>query len=522
MELWNNSLLHGIAEWFSEKASQSVTAEKLDAFYERPDPAENSVYGRFLRVIDRFLAAIGSLLECSLFYAVLSWLKKLYFRITENSFFFSFINRISLHRWVLIAFSLYLPVDWMLRDIIHSTRIASVWDELFMIVGIVLVLWRCCLDKGSGRYVRATSVGAALVLYIAVMLMLMMVTRPRFDIAFAGFRAQIQYTLWFFIILRLIDDERDAKTVIFCFAAVVFAMSLHGIYQFIVKVPIPKEWTTTSESAVRTRVFSIVGSPNIFGTLLVLAAPIPAALIYYLKKPLHKFLALCVTGAMCLCDLFTFSKASWGALAITIVIFAVFVDRRLLIALAGAVSAILVAVPSITNRLTFIFSKDYEVASAIGGRALRWATGRELLANSSPWFGFGLGRFGGAVAMNNQVIDTKDGFKYFYMDNYYLKTMVEGGYIGLLAFVFLLAVFVVCAFRLIGKVGKQYETDRSKDELFRNVGNDKLLLVALLSGMCGVMFHCYFENIFEEPYMMAYFWGLAAVVLSFGFVKSRE
>ena len=494
MELWNNSLLHGIAEWFSEKASQSVTAEKLDAFYERTDPAENSVYGRFLRVIDRFLAAIGSLLECSLFYAVLSRLKKLYFRITENSFFFGFINRISLHRWVLIAFSLYLPVDWMLRDIIRSTRIASVWDELFMMIGIVLVLWRCCLEKGSGRYVRATSVGAALVLYIAVMLMLMMVTRPRFDIAFAGFRAQVQYTLWFFII---------------------------GIYQFIVKVPIPKEWTTTSESAVRTRVFSIVGSPNIFGTLLVLAAPIPAALIYYLKKPLHKFLALCVTGAMCLCDLFTFSKASWGALAITIVIFAVFVDRRLLIALAGAVSAILVAVPSITNRLTFIFSKDYEVASAIGGRALRWATGRELLANSSPWFGFGLGRFGGAVAMNNQVIDTKDGFKYFYMDNYYLKTMVEGGYIGLLAFVFLLAVFVVCAFRLIGKIGKQYETNRSKDELFRNVGNDKLLLVALLSGMCGVMFHCYFENIFEEPYMMAYFWGLAAVVLSFGYIKEK-
>jgi len=179
-------------------------------------------------------------------------------------------------------------------------------------------------------------------------------------------------------------------------------------------------------------------------------------------------------------------------------------------------------VPSITNRLTFLFSKEYEIASSLGGRALRWATGRELLANSSPWFGFGLGRFGGAVAMNNQVIDTKDGFQYFYMDNYYLKTMVEGGYIGLLAFVFLLAVFVVCAFRIIGKLGKLYKTDRSEDELFRNIGNDKLLAVALFSGMCGVMFHCYFENIFEEPYMMAYFWGMAAVLLSFGFVKDKE
>ena len=522
MVLWNNSLIHGISEWFSDKASQSVTAERLEAFYDRPDPAEASLYGRLLRLIGGMLLSVGSFLECSVFYGVICWLKKLYFRITENSFVFSAVNRISLHRWFLILFSLYLPVDWILRDVVKTAALSSVWDEIFMAVGIFLVLWRAALAQDRGRFMRATTVGAVLILYISVMFMLMMIVRPNTAIAVAGFRAQVQYTLWFFIILRLIEDPGDAKTVLFCFAGLVFVLSLHGIYQFIIGVPIPASWVTSSESGVRTRVFSIIGSPNLFGTLLVMAAPIPAALIYYLKKPLHKFLALCATGCMCLCDLFTFSKASWGALAITVIIFAVFVDRRLLLALAAGVAGILVAVPSIANRLTFIFSKEYEVASSIGGRALRWATGRQLLADSNPWLGFGLGRFGGAVAMNNQVIDTKDGFSYFYMDNYYLKTMVEAGYIGLLAFILLLVAFTVCGFKAMQRAGKGFVADRSKDELFRNIGNDKLLAAALFSGMCGVMFHCYFENIFEQPYMMAYFWGLAAVLLSMGDVAKER
>ncbi len=76
-------------------------------------------------------------------------------------------------------------------------------------------------------------------------------------------------------------------------------------------------------------------------------------------------------------------------------------------------AAVLVAVPSITSRLTYLFTNDYKEASAVGGRALRWETGWNLLHENSPWLGFGLGRFGGAVAMNNQVLDKTEEFSYF-------------------------------------------------------------------------------------------------------------
>ncbi|MBO5666987.1 MAG: O-antigen ligase family protein, partial [Firmicutes bacterium] len=162
-------------------------------------------------------------------------------------------------------------------------------------------------------------------------------------------------------------------------------------------------------------------------------------------------------------------------------------------------------------------------------RTLRWETGLNLLHENNPWLGFGLGRFGGAVAMNNQVLDKTEEFSYFYMDNYYLKTLVEMGYIGLIFFVILLvglAIWGICA---IYQSDDRYVSgkdrgpaDRTVDPLFRNEGNMKPLTVGIFSGLMGVLLHCYFENIFEEPYMMAYFWGLAAAVMYAGFFRKRE
>ena len=147
--------------------------------------------------------------------------------------------------------------------------------------------------------------------------------------------------------------------------------------------------------------------------------------------------------------------------------------------------------------------------------------GRNLLHENSPWLGFGLGRFGGAVAMNNQVLDKTKDFEYFYMDNYYLKTLVEMGYLGIIFYIVALIAFAVMAVRAIracnqGRVWGVYD-----DALTRSNGNLKCLAVGLFAGMTGVLVHCYFENIFEEPYMMAYFWGLAAALQRLGAI-SRE
>lgn len=501
MKLFEESAIAAFSDQWNALYEQSNTKRLWEGFCSSPDPADSSLYKRFLVFIEALLVKLSDAVRESFLDRIFGseLLKKLFFA----------------------CFALYLPIEYFLRDMLKLS-VASVWEEAFICAGIFLVLWRTLSGRGGGCLARATSLEICLLLYIVIGLLLMCINEPFPRIAFAGFRAQYEYLIWFFIIIRLIDSREDARFLVRSFLAVIALLSLHGIYQFIVAVPIPESWVAQAEMSVRTRVFGLTGSPNIFGSLLVLGAPSAAAMMYYVKDTRQKIFFLGLTGIICLCDLFTFSRGSWVGLVAAIIVFALYVDRRLFLVMLAAISGILVLVPSIAQRIAFLFTSSYLQASSIGGRSLRWETGRTLLHENSPWIGFGLGRFGGAVAMNNQVLDKTEEFEYFYMDNYYLKVLVESGYLGLITFILCLVVFVILAVKAIYKAGRGFEALRSRDQLIRNAGNDKLLAVGLFSGMCGIMVHCYFENIFEEPYMMAYFWGLAAVLLYFGMDKNGQ
>jgi hypothetical protein len=65
---------------------------------------------------------------------------------------------------------------------------------------------------------------------------------------------------------RLIEEENDVYAFVFPFAALGTLVALHGIYQYIIDVDVPSSWTSVTEMGVRTRVFSILNSPNIMGS----------------------------------------------------------------------------------------------------------------------------------------------------------------------------------------------------------------------------------------------------------------
>lgn len=416
---------------------------------------------------------------------------------------------------LLFCLAMYLPIDYLLRSVLGIGFLASVWDEGFLLLCVCYLIWHTAMGRaplGS----RVTPLEGYLWLFIGVGFFLMCAVSPVPSIAVDGLRAEVQYLLWFFVAIRLIEDDRDFGIFYGALLFLGVCVALHGVYQFIAAVPIPASWVSDTEQGVRTRVFSITGSPNICGALLVLLAPLAAGMMYFCKKGWQKFLALCAVGVMCLSILFTFSKGAWLGLAVAVLVFACFLDRRLIALMGAGAAAAVIAVPSIANRITYLFTADYVEASQRAGRMVRWETGLRLLEESNLWLGFGLGRFGGAVAMQNQVIevikmpDGTDSFSYFYMDNYYLKTLVEMGYIGLFFFLLLLVGLVLWSLRAVGR------TKLSKNNRAR------VLPVALFSGMAGVLAHCYFENIFEVPYMMAYFWSMAAAILYVGYFRKRR
>ena len=99
-----------------------------------------------------------------------------------------------------------------------------------------------------------------------------MCIRDRYtSIQIAGFRATCQYLLWFYLVTRLIRNDRDCMTLYLTLVSLSFVLSLHGIYQYITKAPMPSNWVAQAETAVRTRVYSIFGSPNIMGDFMAVS-----------------------------------------------------------------------------------------------------------------------------------------------------------------------------------------------------------------------------------------------------------
>lgn len=406
---------------------------------------------------------------------------------------------------LLTVLALYGLVDYALRDVLSIPVVSSLWDEALLMLALLWLVWDR-MRAPCPRPIRANPLSPAVFLFVGVGLALMFVISPFFSIAVAGWRATVQYMLWFFVVIRLLRDDRDLMNLYYVMVGAAFLIALHGIYQYIVAVPIPSNWTDQAEQSVRTRVFSIFGSPNIMGDYMVMFAPMAAALAYWAKSVKGKLFFWLVTFCMCFSCLFTMSRGAWMAMAVTVLVFSALVDRRLLLLILAAGLCSL-SLPFVASRIGYLLTPEFIASTTNGGRASRWALALTYWSES-PLFGVGLGMFGGAVAMQHKIYSA---VSYFYVDNYYLKILVEMGVVGLTAFFALLVCLLFTGARTLYRTAK-VQKDRSA----------YLLSAGMFSGLCGVVIHCYFENIFEEPYMMAYFWIIAAMLVYLGFFRKQE
>lgn len=453
------------------------------------------------RLLWRWGQTLVPILRGSLLYRIYGAI----FRCGRNSKILGWLFRGGLTAFILAAVGLYCIIDYALRDVLAIPVISSVWDEGLMMLAILWILYDR-MRAPKAVIPRINPLDTSVFLFMGIGLGLMFLVSPFFSISVAGYRATVQYMVWFFLLTRLIRDDRDFILLYLVLVSAAFVIALHGIYQFIVAVPIPSNWTDQAEGDVRTRVFSIFGSPNIMGDFMVMFAPMAAGLAYWFRDIRAKIFWWLVTFCMCFACLFTMSRGAWMSMAVVILVFAILVDRRLigLMCIALVVSLFL---PFVASRIGYLLTPEFAASTNNGGRGSRWNIALGYLA-MNPVFGFGLGMFGGAVAMQNQIYKW---ISYFYVDNYYLKILVEMGWVGFIAFILLLLSLLYVGFRAV------YRTSQTPKE--QSVFP---LCAGMLSGLIGVLVHCYFENIFEEPYMMAYFWSIAAMIVYAGFFRRRK
>ncbi|MCL2422131.1 MAG: O-antigen ligase family protein, partial [Defluviitaleaceae bacterium] len=110
-------------------------------------------------------------------------------------------------------------------------------------------------------------------------------------------------------------------------------------------------------AALSTRIYATFANPNVYGTYLLLAIPLAAVCMLYAKNIWYKLFAAGITGLLVIALALTYSRGGYLALAATVFIFLVLVEKRLIVLFAAGVAAMPLVLPaSIIGRIVSIFN----------------------------------------------------------------------------------------------------------------------------------------------------------------------
>lgn len=398
----------------------------------------------------------------------------------------SFLEKI--YFLIMAAFVAFPVIDYILRNKLPIPLLSSLWDDLLLLAGLVLVGLR--LLFGSPR--RHTKLSKAILALVLLGMAYLVLDLTSVSINIEGFRAIFQYMFVFFIAFYLNDRPENTRALLALAVFIGSLIAIHGIYQWVFKVPMPGNWVDAGETG-GTRAFSIIGSPNALGSYMAFLIPISLGLFRQEKSWLPKLLFVLAAFLMLACLVFTGSRGAWIAFAAALGVIGIIYDRRILI--AGIIAAVLaiVFVPYVHQRVTYLFSAEYMTKSSQSGRIARWFDAYDQMRNS-PLFGDGMGHYGGAVAKRNYNVT--------YTDNYYMKTLAEMGLLGLTMFLW-----------LMGKTLKEGYL------AMKNLSSSqyKYIATGMLAGLIAVVLHNAVENIFELPFINANFWLVAGLLVALPF-----
>lgn len=396
-------------------------------------------------------------------------------------------------------------VDYVLRIVLGVPVLSSLWDEL-VLVGLLGILgWKLFFRDVNFRELEHLPLAKPMFLLVLYAIALIFIDYHYMSIGVEGFRASFQYLFAFFAAYFLVRSQRDMINLLSIVVGVGILLGLHGVYQYIIGVPTPSHWVDAGES-VRTRAFSIVGSPNVLGGFMALTMPITLGMGLWVMQfgqgwlNRYRLIGLGLIGAsgiISLCLLVTFSRGALlalvASLAVVAILFALMYNRRFIFVVIGlgvvGVGLAYFFAPTVIERLLYVFSPEYFEKSATNGRIARWLNAFDKMRHE-PFFGAGLGQYGGAVGARH--------FSTIYVDNYYAKTMAEMGLVGIGLFLWLIGSLIRSGYQAWVSVWKS---------------SYRFLAAGLFGGLLAVILHNGVENIFEVPFMNVLFWLCAGLLL---------
>ena len=255
-----------------------------------------------------------------------------------------------------------------------------------------------------------------------------------------------------------------------------------------------RTWQDVILFADISRIYSTFENPNVYGTYLLLAIPLAAACIVYVRKTFLRLCAIGITGMLLLNLFATYSRGCYVALAVGAVVFVLIIYKQLIVLLIPALFASLLVLPAtVVNRIFGIFNMA-DTSTAF--RLNIWRGSLRMLGDFWP---MGVGQ--GEYAFNRVYTYYSLGAIFTpHSHNLFLQIFLETGIVGFLVFLGMLACFF-----------------RAQANFLRRVKELRLRIMsaAMVAAVSGFLFQGVFDYAFYNYRVMLSFFLFIGLGIAF-------
>lgn len=336
---------------------------------------------------------------------------------------------------------------------------------------------------------------------------------PVKEAAFEGWVTLTLYLLLFALAAKILRSRPLRNWIVGIYLHIATIVSVYGIRQEFFGAEQLATWNDpTSEMAGDTRAYSYLGNPNLLAGYLLSAVALSIAAFFVWKRVFPKILAVTMVIVNTSCLYFTDSRGGWIALAVLVLAFLLLLRiwwndklppfwRTWLLPIAfGILAGFFVVAYSVVEplqlRVNSIFAGSED--SSNNFRINVWRAVFEMIRDR-PLLGIGPGH-----GTFNKIYPLYQHPKYTALSAYsiYLETIVEMGFLGLIAFLWLIFVTITQGIRQLVHL--------------RNLGNrEGFWLIAGLSAIAGMMMQGVVDTVWYRPQINSLWWLMIALVASF-------
>ena len=306
----------------------------------------------------------------------------------------------------------------------------------------------------------------------------------------------VSYILLALVVCVVTQDAVFRRLILWVLAISAAATMVLALYQFKNPPPLIPGEAYLGED-IKTRVAGTFYNSNFYAEYLVLISGVLIALALS-EKGKAKLLAIAI-GIMAAVSLFlTYTRGSWIALAVGLIVLIVLTDIRYLALLVGAAVVAVVAVPGVLTRLSGSAANDKTASFRLG----LWKVAGAVI-KQHPALGVGIGNF---LAGYREVVTARPelyvGYLGFGAHNAYFALSAEIGAIGGIAFFVLTLTYATKGLFVATRAGID-------DEI-------KYTALGLSVGLIGFVVNTFTSNTFQHPQAALFFWILAGMVAGLG------